>query len=187
MQSKGKAWIFGTAGAGVALVTMIGAVVLMSTAPEANAASCARGTKPAVIGGNFKCLRVGQRCLTRYQGAYRRYSFHCTNGRLRRGTGLSVTPAPSPVTPPPPPAPTPAAVDGHYKGKTSQNETFEFDIGGHGSLFNGLETGQINVGCTPQFNIYWNYLHWNDIRNDIRPPVVYGWGLGRGGCRSFVR
>jgi hypothetical protein len=166
MQSKGKAWMFGTAGAGVALVAMIGAVVLMSTAPEANAASCARGTKPAVIGGNFKCLRVGQRCLTRYQGAYRRYSLHCANGRLRRGsTGPFDTAAPPQGPPPPPlppPAPTPAAIDGHYKGVTSQNETFEFDISNGGLSFRGLKTGQINQGCTPQFHIYGNYFNWPD-------------------------
>jgi hypothetical protein len=159
MQSKGKAWIFGAAGAGV--VAMIGAVVLMSTAPDANAASCARGTKPAVIGGNFKCLRVGQGCLARYQGAYHRYSFHCANGRLRRGTGpFSAAPLPAPAPPPPPPAPTPAAVDGHYKGVTSQNTIFEFDIVNGGLSFRGLKTGQINQGCTPSFHLYGGDLDW---------------------------
>jgi hypothetical protein len=138
------------------------AAFLGSATPEAKAASCARGTKPAVIGGNFKCLRVGQQCSARHQAAYRRYGFHCANGRLRRGTGLPAKPAPSPSTPTPPapPAPTPAAVDGHYNGVTSQNETFEFDIYDGGLSFRGLKTGQINAGCTPHFNTYWNYLNW---------------------------
>ena len=175
MQSKGKAWIFGTAGASVALMAMIGAVVLMSTAPEANAASCARGTKPAVIGGNFKCLRVGQRCLTRYQGAYRRYSFHCANGRLRRGsTGPFETAAPPqgpPAPPLPPPAPTPAAIDGHYKGVTSQSETFEFDIVNGGLSFRGLKTGQINQGCTPRLHLTGGNIDWP---NSVYPVTRAG-------------
>jgi hypothetical protein len=136
---------------------MIAALV---AGPEAKAASCARGTKAAVVGGNFRCLRVGQKCSARYQSGYRRYGFHCASGRLRRGTGMPATAVPAPATPPPPPRPTPAAVDGHYKGVTSQNETFEFDIANGGLSFRGLKTGQINEGCTPHFSIYWNYLDW---------------------------
>src|SRR5262245_19266768 len=54
-------------------------------APTALAAASRRTprTKPAVIGGNFKCLRVGQQCAARYQGAYRKYGFHCTKSRLQ--------------------------------------------------------------------------------------------------------
>jgi hypothetical protein len=51
-------------------------------------------------------------------------------------------------------------LDGHYKGVTSQNETFEFDIYNGGLSFRGLKTGQINEGCTPQFHLYWGYLNW---------------------------
>jgi hypothetical protein len=153
-----KVLIFGAATAAALLVAMIGLAVDGS---EAKAASCARGTKPAVIGGNFKCLRVGQQCATRYQGAYRKYGFHCTKGRLRKGTGVApASSAEPPYTPPPPPAPTPAAVDGHYKGVTSQNETFEFDIVNGGHSFRGLKTGQINQGCTPQMHIRGNYYDW---------------------------
>lgn len=130
------------------------------TGTDSRASSCSRGSKPAIIAGNFKCLRVGQRCSMRYQGSYRKYSLHCANGRLRRGTGLSVTAAPSPATPPPPPAPTPAAIDGHYKGVTSQSETFEFDIVNGGYSFRGLKTGQINMGCTPHASIGGNRFDW---------------------------
>ena len=51
-------------------------------------------------------------------------------------------------------------MDGHYKGSTSQLETFEFDITNGGRTFRGLKTGQINAGCTPQFNLYGGNLHW---------------------------
>ena len=91
--------------AGTAAATVAAAVSSASakTQPEAamagtdsRASSCSRGSKPAIIAGNFKCLRVGQRCSMRYQGSYRKYSLHCVNGRLRRGTDLPVTAAPSP-------------------------------------------------------------------------------------------
>jgi hypothetical protein len=174
MKRKTTALITG----GLAVVAFCAALagVLGSTAPEAKAASCARGTKPAVIGGNFRCLRVGQQCSTRHQAAYRRYSFHCASGRLRRGTGLSAKPTPSPFsakpTPSPfptapPPAPTPAAVDGHYKGHTSQLETFEFDITNGGRTFRGLKTGQINAGCTPQFNLYGGNFDWPNYTSPV--------------------
>ncbi len=129
-----------------------------STAPNTTFASCPRGSKPAIIAGNFKCLRAGQRCKAKYQRAYQKYGFHCVNGRLRKGTGIPVA-APEPPPPTPTPAPTPAAIDGHYKGLTSQNETFEFDILNGGTLFRGLKTGQINAGCTPPLHTYGNYLN----------------------------
>jgi hypothetical protein len=141
--------------------------------PSTVSGSCRPGSKPAVIAGNFKCLRAGQRCSLRYQRAYRRYGFHCVSGRLRKGTGVRVTPppnAPAP-SPPPPPAPTPAAVDGHYKGLTSQNETFEFDVFSGGLAFRGLKTGQINEGCTPPGHIYGNYFDWP---NYVVPVTVSG-------------
>jgi hypothetical protein len=137
-----------------------------ATGPDAKGASCQRGSKPSIIAGNFKCLRVGQRCSTRYQGAYRKYGFHCVNGRLRKGTGIkppASTPEPTPTpAPAPTPAPTPAALDGHYKGLTSQNETLEFNIMSGGLAFRGLKTGQINEGCTPHGSIYGNYFDWPD-------------------------
>jgi hypothetical protein len=69
-------------------------------------------------------------------------------------------PAPPPSTSPPPPAPPPPPAlqpppAGHYSGRTSQNETFDFDVSGF-SLLN-LRTGQVNQSCTPPFNIWGNY------------------------------
>jgi hypothetical protein len=53
-------------------------------------------------------------------------------------------------------------VDGHYKGVTSQNETFEFDIYNGGLSFRALKTGQINQGCTPSFHVSGGYFNWPD-------------------------
>jgi hypothetical protein len=53
-------------------------------------------------------------------------------------------------------------VDGHYKGVTSQSETFEFDIVNGGLSFRGLKTGQINQGCTPQFHLRGGNVDWPD-------------------------
>lgn len=185
--------------AGTAAATVVAAVSSASAKTQSEAAmtgaasrasSCSRGSKPAIIAGNFKCLRVGQRCSTRYQGSYRKYSFHCANGRLRRGTGLSVEPAPWSAAPPPPPAPTPAAIDGHYKGVTSQSETFEFDIYNGGLSFRGLKTGQINQGCTPHFNLYGGNYNWSNYVVSVTrsgdftidTDVNYGVGTGSGGA-----
>lgn len=44
------------------------------------------------------------------------------------------------------------AVPGHYEGRTSQNETFRFDVAPDGRTLTGLTTGQINQSCEP----YWN-------------------------------
>ncbi len=41
------------------------------------------------------------------------------------------------------------AVPGHYSGKTSQNETFDFDVTSTGTAVTGLRTGQINQSCSP--------------------------------------
>lgn len=52
--------------------------------PNASTLKCKSGYKHAVIGGKQRCLRVGQRCATRYDRQYHRYGFHCHNGRLTR-------------------------------------------------------------------------------------------------------
>jgi len=44
--------------------------------------SCRPGAKPAIVAVQFKCLRVGQRCKTRYQVSYKRYGFVCVAGYL---------------------------------------------------------------------------------------------------------
>jgi hypothetical protein len=76
-----------------------------------------------------------------------------TRGHSHWFRGYPYTPPapPSPPQPPPPPG-----QPGHYKGNTSQNEDFEFDVTPNGSGVTGLITGQINQGCTPPVNIYGN-------------------------------
>jgi hypothetical protein len=145
--------------AATALAAGSGSAAPMKGRFDGNASSCGRGTKPAIVAGQFKCLRVGQRCKARYQASYKRYGFVCVAGYLHKRASAKPTPPPTPE-PPPAPAPTPAAVDGHYKGVTSQNETFEFDITSGGLSFRGLKTGQINEGCTPQLHLYGGYLNW---------------------------
>jgi hypothetical protein len=54
------------------------------------------------------------------------------------------------VTPTPPP---PAYQSGHYAGKTSQNEDFEFDVSSDGATIMNLVTGQINESCEG-FNLF---------------------------------
>ena len=111
---------------------------------QVNAASkaCPSGSTPAKIGGSITCLRAGQRCQKRYQTAYRKYGYNCVNGRLRKRSGGG-------TTPPPPPPPPPPAQAGHYRGLTSQNENFEFDVTSDGAGVAKIVTGQINQGCNP--------------------------------------
>ena len=59
------------------------------------------------------------------------------------------------------PTPTPAArpfQSGHYAGKTSQNEDFEFDVSSDAATIANLVTGQINESCNG-FNLYGGNLH----------------------------
>ena len=124
----------------------------LGAALDSRAGSCPRGAKPAVIAGDFKCLRGGQRCKTRYQAAYKRYGFVCVAGYLHKRRPAP-PPTPPPAEPPPPLPPTPLALPGHYKGLTSQMTTFEFDVIATGAGVTNLVTGQVNQGCTPQFNL----------------------------------
>src|SRR4051812_7504334 len=102
----------------LAAVVFVAALIAASSSraqqPDGSAGSCARGTRPAVIAGSFRCLTAGQRCKVRYQAAYKRYGFRCVAGRLKKGTGSGTggggTDLPPPVVPPPP-----AFQPGHYK------------------------------------------------------------------------
>jgi hypothetical protein len=150
------------------LLLMAGAVAALSAAgaeafpspgiaatsvPESNAAACPRGSKPAIIGGSFKCLRAGQPCKSRYQTAYRKYGFSCVSGHLRKRARVVAPPTPAPPPAPQPPPPPPAQ-PGHYKGQTSQLTIFEFDVTSEGTGVRNLVTGQVNEGCTPPAHLY---------------------------------
>jgi hypothetical protein len=141
----------------VAAASSVAAATVNTAAPRAQAAGCPAGSKRAVIGGQVKCLRAGQKCKAKYRAAYKRAGFTCVNGRLRK---RSVTPPPEPpAPPPPPPPPAPPATPGHYKGTTSQNEIIEFDVSQDGSRVVALLTGQINEGCNPPAHLYGGNLH----------------------------
>ncbi len=49
-----------------------------------NATPCSSGSIAAVIGGKHLCLKTGQACKAKLERQYRRYRFHCQNGRLTR-------------------------------------------------------------------------------------------------------
>jgi hypothetical protein len=145
----------------VAVLSIVAASVLATTStgafrsPDAGSASCRAGFKPAVIGGNFKCLHAGRSCAARYQNAYRKYGFTCVSGHLRKTSVVRATP-PATSPPPLPPAPPPplSAQPGHYEGSTSQLTTFAFDVTASGGGVTNLITGQVNQGCTPHFSLY---------------------------------
>jgi hypothetical protein len=111
-----------------AVALPIAAVSSGSTAGES-----ARGTKPAIIAGNVKCLlgwlsappatrpSIGSTASTARMVDCAREQVWLRHHRQNRGIPL--------------PASTAAAVDGHYKGVTSQSETFEFDIDNGGRNF----------------------------------------------------
>lgn len=62
-------------------------------------------------------------------------------------------------TPPPPTAPPPPPYQsGHYAGKTSQLEDFEFDVSADGTTLMNLVTGQINESCN-DFNLFGGNIH----------------------------
>ena len=64
-------------------------------------------------------------------------------------------PPPTSTTPPPPPPP---YQSGHYAGKTSQLEEFEFDVSADGTTLQDLVTGQINESCN-DFNLFGGNIH----------------------------
>jgi hypothetical protein len=122
--------------------------------------ACPAGSKRAVIGGKVKCLHAGQRCKSRYQAAYKRAGFTCTNGRLHKRVAAPPPVQPPPTQPPPtqppptqPPPPALPAQPGHYHGLTSQLTTVDLDVSADGRGATNITTGQINQGCTPAAHI----------------------------------
>jgi len=117
--------------------------------------ACPAGSKRAVIGGKAKCLHAGQRCKSRYQAAYKRAGFTCTNGRLHKRVAAPPPVQPPPTEPPPAPQPPPAppAQPGHYHGLTSQLTAVDFDVSADGRGATNITTGQINQGCNPAGHI----------------------------------
>jgi hypothetical protein len=53
---------------------------------------------------------------------------------------------------PTPPA-VPAAVPGHYEGRSTLNEIFNFDVSADGRSLTNLQTGQVNESCDPSAHI----------------------------------
>ncbi|MGE5273488.1 MAG: hypothetical protein ACM3QU_06980 [Verrucomicrobiota bacterium] len=54
---------------------------------------------------------------------------------------------------PAPPPPLPPATPGHYQGRSSFNEIFDFDVSADGRTVVNLQTGQVNESCTPPAHI----------------------------------
>jgi hypothetical protein len=76
---------------------------------------------------------------------------------VRRGAGTSSTVVGKSrvvrVTWKAPPSAPPPATPGHYAGRSTFNETFDFDVSADGKTVVNLRTGQINESCTPRANI----------------------------------
>ena len=147
--------VLGVCSIAVVLTWTVGSAVA-SHDPASVTASCRPGSKAAIVAGNFKCLKAGVACKSRYQVTYRKYGFHCVDGRLRKGKGAP--PSGGGASDPPPYVPPPPVFQaGHYKGQTSQNENFEFDVTSDVlSGVRGLKTGQVNLGCTPPGHVWIN-------------------------------
>ncbi len=64
-------------------------------AAAATSARCAAGSKQALVGGAFTCLRIGQACSLKHQDDYGRSGFLCRSGRLRAKTTAIVKPPPA--------------------------------------------------------------------------------------------
>jgi len=62
--------------------------------PSSTAKACAKGFVHALIGGQHKCLKRGQRCTRAFDRQYHRYRFHCHAGRLSGGASTPKRPAP---------------------------------------------------------------------------------------------
>ena len=73
--------------------------------------------------------------------------------RVVRVAWKSPPPPPAPPPPPTPAPPPPPATPGHYQGRSSFNEIFNFDVSADGKSLVNLQTGQINESCTPPANI----------------------------------
>jgi hypothetical protein len=50
-------------------------------------------------------------------------------------------------------APPPPATPGHYQGRSSFNEAFNFDVSADGNKVVNLRTGQVNESCSPSAHI----------------------------------
>ena len=112
--------------------------------------SCAAGSKPAIIAGTFKCLRVGSSCAAKYRVTYRRLGFSCVSGRLHKYVKPHKPPTTTIVVTTPAPAP-PVYLTGHYVGTTSQYQPISFDVA-QGEIQN-MTSGDINASCSPSFSL----------------------------------
>lgn len=160
--------------AGVALVSL-GLSAPASSGPSSVAGSCVSGSTPAIVGGNFRCLRVGAQCSARSQEVYRRYGYRCVNGRLRKYVKSRPAPTTTVVVTTQAPPPTPLYQTGHYVGTTSQYQPISFDVI-RGQIQNG-KSGDINASCNPGFSTYGNTLDltWWTIDADGSVNASWSW------------
>jgi uncharacterized repeat protein (TIGR01451 family) len=79
----------------------VGGAPTAPAAPDSETIRCKRGFRHAIIAGQHRCLKVGQRCNRRFDRQYHRYGFHCHGARLTR---RRIPPSPPPPPPPPPPS-----------------------------------------------------------------------------------
>lgn len=109
-------------------------VGLRASQPKARVAECPRSPCSATFRSTSPEVVVFQASVIKRAGA--------KITTLGRSQPVSV----SWTEPPPPP---PAAVPGHYEGRSSQNEIFNFDVTVDGRGLTNLQTGQVNQSCDP--------------------------------------
>jgi hypothetical protein len=107
---------------------------LRATQPRARVAECPRSPCSATFRSTSPEVVVFQASVIKRTGP--------KISTLGRSRPISV----SWTEPPPPP---PAAVPGHYEGRSSQNEIFNFDVTADGRGLTNLQTGQVNQSCDP--------------------------------------
>src|SRR5581483_2696990 len=120
----------------VALVTAAGCASAAAAHTFQPMTSCPAGTKPAIVGGNFKCLRVGQACASKYSPAYSKFGFKCVAGHLRKRT--AVPPRPKPAPAPAPPQPIAAKVLADKAGVSSRYSSIGSTFAGYGVVLRNV-------------------------------------------------
>jgi hypothetical protein len=169
--ARSSSWV-ARAGRNGAVVSLLAATCLVAAAASAAGASVKAPPTSAPVRGSATCTAEEQAANQAALAAYlkrmpldRKAYFRKHHDKAHRRafvrrqraklSALQAAAACEIETPAPPPPP---YQSGHYAGKTSQNEDFEFDVSADGADLLNLVTGQINESCQ-DFNIFGGNIH----------------------------